>query len=134
MLKDKDFLEIANIHANASYCNRKKVGAVLVSIDRRIIGSGYNGNPSGMCNECEDDEGVTKNTVLHAECNALLFATREDLSGSTMYVTLSPCLSCAAMMIQRGVARVVYLEQYRNIDALYLLRDNNIRVDQHYPQ
>lgn len=131
MLKDKDFLDMAAIIANASHCNRKKVGAILVSHDKRILGTGYNGCPASTDNECEDENGITKPSVLHAELNCLLFATRENLQLTTMYITLSPCMHCAAIMKQRGVSRVVYLEEYRDTSGIEYLWLHGINAEKY---
>lgn len=126
MLNHSHFLSIANIVASASYCKRRKVGAVLVK-DGRIIGTGYNGTPAKTDNDCECD-GITKQSVIHAEINCVLNATREDLTGSTMYVTLSPCLHCAAVMKQKGISCVVFQEAYRDMTGVEWLKENKVDV------
>lgn len=117
---------IAEVIASASHCNRAKVGAVLVSKDNRIIATGYNGCPTGLDNRCEDSSGNTKKEVLHAEQNALLFATRENMEQSTMYITLSPCLTCAAMMVQKRVGKVFYKTEYKDLSGVIFLQANNV--------
>lgn len=103
-------MQIAEAVASNSKCNRAKVGAVIIK-DKKIVATGYNGTPSGTCNDCEEN-GVTKPTVIHAELNAILNATTEDLKGTMLYVTLSPCKLCAAAIIQKGIVQVIYKERY----------------------
>lgn len=121
---------MAYIWAENSYCVRRRVGAILVK-DKSIISDGYNGTPSGFENICENEEGLTKPYVLHAEANALTKVARSHNSseGATMYVTTSPCIECAKLLIQSGVSRVVYSEEYHVTDGLDLLRRAGIRVD-----
>ena len=120
---DYRYLRMARIWAENSYCRRRKVGALVVK-DKMIISDGYNGTPSGFENVCEDDEGVTKPYVLHAEANAItkLARSSNNSDGSTLYVTASPCIECAKLIIQAGIKRVVYGENYRLHDGLDLLR------------
>lgn len=127
---DRKYLEMAAIWAKNSYCRRRQVGALLVK-DNMIISDGYNGTPSGFENECEDENGVTKPYVLHAEANALTKVAKSGNNslGSTLYVTASPCLECAKLIIQAGVSRVVYREMYRLTDGIDLLRRAGIQVD-----
>ena len=114
---------MASIWAENSYCTRRQVGALIVK-DKMIISDGYNGTPSGFENICEDENGVTKPYVLHAEANAITKIARSSNSsnGATMYVTASPCIECAKLIIQAGIKRVVYAEEYRSQDGLNLLR------------
>jgi len=115
-----------------SHAVRKKVGAVLV-IDNAPISSGWNGMPRGFPNKCEIDENTTHPLVVHAELNVLLNCLRNgsrSIKGGTIYVTLSPCLNCSAMMIQSEISRVVYLEEYRIKDGIETLRTAGIQVDQ----
>lgn len=123
-------MRMAYIWAENSYCVRRRVGAILVK-DKSIISDGYNGTPSGFENICENEEGLTKPYVLHAEANALTKVARSHNSseGATMYVTTSPCIECAKLLIQSGVSRVVYSEEYHVTDGLDLLRRAGIRVD-----
>ena len=116
----------AEVWAKESKCERRKVGCVI-SKDSRIVSTGYNGNPSGMPNCCESD-GNTMETVLHAEQNALMFAAKEGIStkGCTLYVTLSPCLTCATLIIQAGITKVIYKEEYRDTKGIKLL--NSMKV------
>ena len=127
---DKQYLRMANIWAQNSYCERRKVGALMVK-DRMIISDGYNGTPMGFENVCEDENNKTKPYVLHAEANAItkVAKTNQSSQGSTLYITSSPCMECAKLIIQAGVARVVYSEKYRNMEGLDLLNRANIITD-----
>lgn len=120
---DKRYLRMARIWAENSYCQRRKVGAILVK-DQMIISDGYNGTPAGFENICEDDNGTTKPYVLHAEANAISKVARSGNSseGSTLYITASPCLECSKLIIQAGIKRVVYNDLYRIQDGLDVLR------------
>ncbi|MDE6306852.1 MAG: dCMP deaminase family protein [Muribaculaceae bacterium] len=120
---DKRYLRMAGIWAENSYCQRRKVGAIIVR-DSMIISDGFNGTPSGFENVCEDDAGQTKPYVLHAEANAITKVARSNNSsdGATMYVTASPCVECAKLIIQSGIKRMVYHELYRLADGIELLR------------
>ena len=121
---DRRYLRMARIWAENSYCRRRQVGALLVK-DKRIISDGYNGTPSGFENVCEDEaSGLTKPYVLHAEANAISKVARSNNSsdGATLYVTASPCLECAKLVIQAGIRRVVFAELYRITDGVDLLR------------
>ena len=122
---------MAGIWAQNSYCNRRKVGALLVR-DKMIISDGYNGTPSGFENECEDETGHTKAYVLHAEANAITKVAKSGNSslGATLYVTSSPCLECSKLIIQAGITRVVFTENYRLEDGINLLKRANIEVKQ----
>ena len=126
---DRRYLRMARIWAENSYCVRRQVGALVVK-DKMIISDGYNGTPSGFENVCEDDNNVTKPYVLHAEANAItkLARSSNNSEGSTLYVTASPCLECAKLIIQSGIRRVVYGEEYRLSDGINLLRRANIEV------
>lgn len=120
---DKRYLRMAQIWAENSYCERRKVGAILVK-DKMIISDGYNGTPAGFENICEDENGSTKPYVLHAEANAITKVARSNNSsdGSTLYVTASPCVECAKLIIQSGIRRVVFNDLYRLHDGIDLLR------------
>jgi dCMP deaminase len=126
---DLRYLRMARIWAENSYCQRRQVGALVVK-DKMIISDGYNGTPSGFENVCEDETGTTKTYVLHAEANAItkLARSNNNSEGSTLYVTASPCIECAKLIIQSGIKRVVYGEQYRLTDGLDLLKRANIEV------
>lgn len=119
---DKRYLRMAAIWAENSYCRRRKVGAIIVK-DQMIISDGYNGTPAGFENVCEDEAGATKPYVLHAEANAITKVARSNNSsdGSTLYVTASPCVECAKLIIQAGIRRVVFNELYRITDGIDLL-------------
>ena len=122
-LLDKRYLRMARIWSENSYCQRRKVGALLVK-DQMIISDGYNGTPAGFENVCEDENGVTKPYVLHAEANAITKVARigNSSEGSTLYITASPCLECSKLIIQAGIKRVVYNDHYRIQDGLEILR------------
>ena len=122
-LLDNRYLRMALIWSENSYCKRRKVGALVVK-DKTIISDGYNGTPSGFENVCEDENNVTKPYVLHAEANAITKLARSTNSGegATLYVTASPCIECAKLIIQAGIRRVVYGEKYRLDDGLRLLQ------------
>ena len=127
---DHSYLEMAEIWAQNSYCKRRKVGALLVK-DRMIISDGYNGTPSGFENVCEDENGVTKPYVLHAEANAIskVAKSANSADGATLYVTASPCVECAKLIIQSGIRRVVYRDEYRLTDGIDLLRRAGVEVE-----
>ena len=128
-LLDCRYLRMAHIWAENSYCKRRKVGALVVK-DKTIISDGYNGTPSGFENVCEDDNNLTKPYVLHAEANAITKLARSpnNNDGAILYVTASPCIECAKLIIQAGIKRVIYGEQYRLTDGIDLLRRANIEV------
>ena len=126
---DLRYLRMATIWAENSYCERRKVGALIVK-DKMIISDGYNGTPSGFENVCENEEGFTKPYVLHAEANAITKIARSNnnSNGATMYVTASPCIECAKLIIQSGIRRVVYGEKYRLTDGIDLLERAGIET------
>ena len=128
--RDYLYMRMARTWAENSYCVRRKVGALLVK-DQMIISDGYNGTPSGFENQCEDENGVTKPYVLHAEANALTKVARSNNSsdGATLYITASPCLECSKLIIQSGIKRVVYGEEYRLMDGVELLKRAGVEVD-----
>ncbi len=127
---DYRYLRMARIWAENSYCKRRQVGALVVK-DKMIISDGYNGTPSGFENICEDESGVTKPYVLHAEANAITKLARSgnNSEGSTLYVTASPCIECAKLIIQAGIRRVVYAEKYRLTDGVDLLTRAGVEVE-----
>lgn len=127
---DLVYMQTALLHASLSKAARAKVGSCLVT-KQGVCLTGYNGEYSGGSNICEDEDGLTKPTVIHSELNCVLRAAKEGISvlDSTLYVTLSPCQSCASMLIQAGIKRVVYLQQYRCSEGLDLLRKAGIIVD-----
>ena len=126
---DKAYLRIAKEWSLLSYCKRKQVGAIIVK-DRMIISDGYNGTPSGFENCCEDEEGLTRCDVLHAEANAILKVARSTQSceGATLYITLSPCKECSKLIHQSGIKRVVYHNGYRDDSGLQFLIKAGIDV------
>ena len=126
---DKRYLRMAEIWSENSYCRRRKVGALIVK-NKMIISDGYNGTPSGFENICEDENNVTKPYVLHAEANAITKITHSS-NGSdraTMYITDSPCIECAKLIIQSGIKRVVFCKKYRLDEGANLLKRVNIEV------
>ena len=127
---DERYLRMARRWAENSYCKRRQVGALIVK-DKSIISDGYNGTPSGFENICEDDTNRTKPYVLHAEANAITKVAKSSNSseGATLYVTASPCIECAKLIIQAGIRRVVYSEVYHCADGLELLKKAGIQVD-----
>lgn len=120
---DSRYIRMAQIWAENSYCKRRQVGAIIVK-DKMIISDGYNGTPVGFENVCEDDNGHTKAYVLHAEANAITKVAQSNNSsnGATLYVTSSPCIECAKLIIQAGIKRVVFGEIYRLTDGIELLK------------
>ena len=126
---DRRYLRMARIWAENSYCTRRQVGALIVK-DKMIISDGYNGTPSGFENVCELEDGTTKPYVLHAEAHAITKVAKSNNNslGATLYVTASPCMECAKLIIQSGIKRVVYGEMYRLTDGLDLLHRANIET------
>ena len=126
---DIRYLRMARIWAENSYCQRRKVGALVVK-NKMIISDGYNGTPSGFENQCEDNNNVTKPYVLHAEANAItkLARSNNNSDNATLYVTAAPCIECSKLIIQAGIKRVVYGEKYRLEDGINLLKKANIEV------
>lgn len=126
--KDQFYLNIAKEISKASYCKRRQVGAIIVK-DDNIISFGYNGTISGYENICECD-GITKKEVLHAETNAIAKCCKSSYSsdGSTIYVTLSPCFECSKIIIQAGIKRVIYKDNYTDLSGIDLLKKSNIDV------
>lgn len=127
---DKHYLEMAAIWAKNSYCKRRQVGALLVK-NRMIISDGFNGTPSGFENQCEDDNNTTKPYVLHAEANAITKVAKSGNSseGATLYITTAPCIECAKLIIQSGITRVVYSEEYRMSEGIELLKRAKVEVE-----
>jgi dCMP deaminase len=128
---DKAYLRIATEWGLLSYCKRKQVGAIIVK-DRMIISDGYNGTPSGFENCCEDEDGLTRWDVLHAEANAILKVARSTQSceGATLYITLSPCKECSKLIHQSGIKRVVYHNGYRDDSGIQFLKKAGVEVEQ----
>lgn len=129
---DSLYMDIASRVAQESYCQRRKVGAVIVTPSLATV-IGYNGTPSGADNICELPDGTTRPDVIHAEDNAIQKAISHgiNLYGSTCYVTLSPCQDCAILLAWHGVTRVVYSEQYRCTKGLQLLSECGVMVEQY---
>jgi dCMP deaminase len=127
---DIRYLRMANIWAENSYCKRRQVGALIVK-DKMIISDGYNGTPSGFENICEDEQDRTKPYVLHAEANAItkVAASNNNSAGATIYITSSPCIECAKLIIQAGIKRVVFSKKYHTEDGLELLKRAGIQLD-----
>lgn len=128
---DLRYLRMARIWAENSYCERRKVGALIVK-DKMIISDGYNGTPAGFENVCEDENHLTKPYVLHAEANAITKIARSgnNSEGATLYVTDAPCIECSKLIIQSGIKKVFYARQYRLTDGIDLLQRADIEV--HY--
>ncbi len=120
---------MAQTWGELSHCERKKVGALIVR-DGRIISDGFNGTPAGYPNCCEDDRGETHWYVLHAEANAILKVARStnDCSGATLYITLSPCRDCSKLVLQAGIVRVVYLNEYKDTTGVEFLKQSGVEV------
>jgi dCMP deaminase len=127
---DRRYLEMARIWAKNSYCKRRQVGALIVK-DRMIISDGYNGTPEGFENICEDENNKTKPYVLHAEANAITKVAKSNNSsnGATLYITTSPCMECAKLIIQSGIRRVVFCDNYHSEDGIALLKRASIEVE-----
>lgn len=127
---DKRYMRMAFIWSENSYCQRRKVGALVVK-DKMIISDGFNGTPSGFANICEDENNKTKSYVLHAEANAITKIARSNNSslGATLYVTDAPCIECSKLIIQSGIKRVVYSRKYRLEDGLNLLQRAGIDIE-----
>ncbi|WP_372473854.1 cytidine/deoxycytidylate deaminase family protein [Capnocytophaga sp. ARDL2] len=128
---DKAYLRIALEWAKLSYCTRRKVGAIIVK-NGTIISDGYNGTPSGFENCCEDDNGVTKWYVLHAEANAILKVSKSTQScmDATLYITTSPCKDCSKLILQAGIVRVVYMDNYKDNAGIDFLQKAGVEVMQ----
>ena len=126
---DRKYLKMARIWASNSYCVRRQVGALIVK-DRMIISDGYNGTPEGFENVCEDENNKTKPYVLHAEANAItkVAKTNNSSDGATLYITTSPCMECAKLIIQSGIRRVVFCDSYHTDEGIELLKRAKIEV------
>jgi dCMP deaminase len=123
------YLKMASEWSSNSCCKRKKVGALIVK-NNMIISDGYNGTPSGFPNDCEGPDGSTQWYVLHAEANAItkLAKSTQDSEGSTLYLTLSPCRDCSKLIIQSGIKKVIYKEEYRDLDGLKILKEAGVSL------
>ncbi len=126
---DLRYLRMAQIWAENSYCERRKVGALIVK-NKMIISDGYNGTPAGFENICEDENHLTKPYVLHAEANAITKIARSgnNSEGATLYVTDAPCIECSKLIIQAGIKKVFYARHYRLTDGVDLLKRAGIEV------
>lgn len=126
---DIAYLKMAQEWAKLSYCERKQVGALIVK-ERMIISDGYNGTPSGFENKCEDENGETQWYVLHAEANAILklACSTQSAKGATLYLTLSPCKECSKLVLQSGISRLVYINDYSDDDGITFLKEHDIEV------
>ena len=131
---DKYYIKVAQLCAKNSYAVKLQVGAIIVK-DGQIMSDGFNGTPCGFENKCEvksiDGSLHTLSYVLHAESNAILKCAKygRPTNGSTLYITHSPCIECAKLIIQAGIVRVVYLDVYRTIDGIVILRKSGINVE-----
>ena len=127
---DVTYLKMAKEWGNLSYCERRKVGALIVK-NNRIISDGYNGTPSGFENFCEDDDGYTKWYVLHAEANAItkVASSTQSCDGATLYITLSPCKQCSKLIYQAKIKRLVYAVQYKDTSGIEFLKKAGVVVD-----
>jgi dCMP deaminase len=136
----KAYMTTAKTFAECSTARRLHVGAIVVK-DDRIISIGYNGMPSGWDNNCEHEVRwpngeirflETKEEVLHAESNAIskLARSPESGDGATMFITHSPCISCAKLIYQSGIRKVYFGEQYRSTDGIEFLKKCNVEVEQ----
>ena len=126
---DRAYLRMALEWAKLSHCKRKQVGALIVK-NRMIISDGFNGTPSGFDNCCEDESGVTKWEVLHAEANAILkvASSTQSAAGATLYITLSPCQQCSKLIHQAGITRVVYSKEYKDTSGIKFLEKAGVET------
>lgn len=126
---DKAYLRMSTTWAELSHCERKKVGALIVR-DGRIISDGYNGTPAGFDNCCENNLGETHWYVLHAEANAILKVARStnDCQNATLYLTLSPCRDCSKLVLQAGITRVVYMNEYKDTAGIDFLKSAGVET------
>jgi dCMP deaminase len=128
---DIAYLKMAMEWSKLSHCKRKKVGAIIVK-EGMIISDGYNGTPSGFCNDCEDSEGNTHWYVLHAEANAILKVAKStnNAKGATLYLTHSPCKDCSKLILQSGIIRLVFLDQYKDVAGIEFLKSAGLEIEQ----
>lgn len=126
---DIAYLRMAKEWSKLSYCKRKQVGALIVK-DKMIISDGYNGTPTGFENICEDDDGITKWYVLHAEANAILkiASSTNSAQGATLYITMSPCKECSKLIHQAGIKRVVYYDHYKDGAGIDFLKKAGVSI------
>lgn len=127
---DFTYLKMAQNWSELSHCERKKVGCLIVK-NGMIISDGYNGTPSGYDNCCENDNYETHWYTIHAEANAILKCAKwgNSCNESTMYLTHSPCKECSKLILQSGISRVVYMEDYKDLDGVNFLRNSKIKVE-----
>ncbi|MDX1830085.1 MAG: dCMP deaminase family protein [Lutibacter sp.] len=125
---DEAYMKMALEWAKLSYCERKKVGALIVK-DRMIISDGFNGTPTGFENNCEEND-ETKWYVLHAEANAILkvASSTQSCKNSTLYITMSPCKECSKLIHQSGIKRVVYANAYKDTSGLDFLEKAGVEL------
>lgn len=125
------YMEIAQLMSRRSTCLRKQVGCLVIK-DKRIIATSYNGVPAGVrhCDECISP-GCS--IVVHAEAGVISYCAKHGipLEGTTMYVTLSPCENCANLILNAGIKKVVYLEEYRDPKGIFKLRSNGVEVERY---
>lgn len=128
---DHTYMGIAILISQHSKANRKKVGSILVK-NNQIISYGYNGTAPNMDNACEDETGETKKDVIHSEVNAIAKCAANGIStqGATLYITFSPCINCALLLIQSKIAQVYYLDLHSDQTGLKLLEDQGISCKQ----
>jgi dCMP deaminase len=126
---DTAYLRMARTWGSLSHCQRKQVGAIIVK-DEMIISDGYNGTPAGFDNCCENDQGETHWYVLHAEANAILKVAKStnNCKGATLYQTLSPCKDCSKLILQAGIKKVVFIDNYKDTSGIDFLRDAGIEI------
>ncbi len=128
---DRAYLKMAKTWGELSHCNRKKVGALIVK-DGMIISDGFNGTPSGFPNDCEDENNQTHWYVLHAEANAITKVAKStnNAKNATLYITLSPCKECSKLILQAGIKRIVYSQQYKDVEGLSILKKAGVIIKQ----
>jgi len=128
--KDKTHLKAAKLYSQLSKCKRKQVACVAVR-DDRIVATGINGTIPGQPNRCECASGETLPTVIHSEMNLVCFCAKEGISlkGTTLYLTLSPCIICAKLIVASGISKVFYLEDYRDLSGVEYLREINFKIE-----
>jgi|LauGreDrversion4_2_1035121.scaffolds.fasta_scaffold171764_2 dCMP deaminase len=126
---DKTYLNMALEWAKLSHCTRKQVGALIVK-NGMIISDGYNGTPTGFENSCETEENETHWFVIHGEANAILKCAKHGQScqGSTLYLTHSPCKDCSKLILQSGISKLVYMEDYKDLSGLEFLKNAGLEI------
>lgn len=126
---DLAYLNLAKEWSKLSHCDRKKVGALIVK-NGMIISDGYNGSPTGFDNCCEDENLLTHWFVIHAEANAILKCARNGHScdGASLYLTHSPCKDCSKLILQAGIKKLVFLEEYKDLSGLEFLKKGGIEI------